>query len=101
MNTSDHARDTRQRRIALTSAGLGALAVLGFLWLLLITATSIDVPEWSRIAGVWLLPIGIIGAGATGQAALRGPGRPWAITGLSLAVLSFLAAALLIFLWPA
>ena len=100
MNTSGHARDTRQRRIALTSVGLGLLSLLGFLWLLLITATSIDVPEWSRIAGVWLLPIGIIGAGATGQAALRGPGRPWAITGLSLAVLSFLAAALLIFLWP-
>ncbi|AZN30774.1 hypothetical protein EJO69_11040 [Flaviflexus salsibiostraticola] len=100
MNPSEHERDTRQRRLALTSVGLGVLSLLDFLWLLLITATSIAVPEWARIAGVWLMPIGIIGAGATGEAALRGTGRPWAIVGLSLAILSFLAAALLIFLWP-
>ncbi|KRE99618.1 hypothetical protein ASG88_13435 [Nocardioides sp. Soil777] len=73
------------RWTGVASAWFGAMAVLGLAWVWLITATSVDPAESLRIAGSWLVPVGLVGAVLTGPFGLHGPGRRWAVTGLSLA----------------
>ncbi|MFB8146993.1 hypothetical protein ACFC1W_09630 [Microbacterium sp. NPDC056003] len=83
------------------ATALGVIGLLGFAWLWVITATPLDPPEWARIAGVWLIPLGVIGAAILGFLSLRGSGRTWAIVGLVLAALTVAGAVMLITLWPA
>jgi hypothetical protein len=92
--------DTRSRRLGIAAAVSGLIGLAGFAWLWLVTATPIDPPGWARIIGIWLMPIGIVGALAAGISSVRGSGRPWAIAGLVLAGVTVVAAALLITLWP-
>ena len=99
MSTALESEQVRPRSLGIASTVLGVLALLGFAWTGVLTATPIDPPEWLRIAGVWLMPIGLIGALVTGILALRGPGKPWAIVGLVLAGVAVLAFVLLISLW--
>ena len=89
----------RPAALGVTSAILGLIGLAGFAWTWLLTAGPFDPPEWLRIAGVWLMPIGIVGALVTGIMAVRGAGRGWAITGLVLAGAAVLGFVLLISLW--
>jgi hypothetical protein len=92
-------RKTAPRRGGVTAAILGLVGLAAFAWTWILSATPIDPPEWLRIVGVWLMPIGIFGALIAGIAGLRGPGRPWAIVGLVLAGVTIVAFVLLISLW--
>ena len=99
MSTRRETRHARPASIGVMSAVLGLIGLAGFAWTWVLTAGSVDPPEWLRIAGVWLMPIGIIGALVTGIMAVRGPGRAWAITGIVLAGAAVLGFVLLISLW--
>jgi hypothetical protein len=90
----------RSKRAGVVAAVLGLLGLAGFLWMWAVTATPMDPPEWARIVGIWLLPIGIVGALVAGIPNVRGPGRAWAVVGLVAAAVALIGAVLLITLWP-
>lgn len=83
------------RWTGVVSAWSGGLAVLGLAWVWLISMTSFDPAESLRIAGSWLVPVGLVGAVLTGTFGLHGPGRRWALTGLSLAAVVVVAFVVL------
>lgn len=83
------------RWTGVVSTVLGALALVGVAWVWLLTATSLDPVEWLRIAGSWLIPLGLVGAVVTGPFGLHGPGRRWAIVGLGLAAATVVAFVVL------
>ena len=77
------------------SAVLAGLSLVGVVWVWLLTATSFDPAEGLRIAGAWLVPVGLLGAVVTGPFGLHGPGRRWAITGLALAAVTVVSFVVL------
>src|SRR5687767_11681960 len=79
------------RWTGVASTVLAVLSLVGVAWVWLLTATSFDPADGLRIAGAWLVPVGLVGAVVTGPFGLHGPSRRWAITGLVLAGLSVLA----------
>jgi hypothetical protein len=83
------------RWTGVVSAWSGGLAVLGLAWVWLISMTSFDPAESLRIAGSWLVPVGVVGAVLAGTFGLHGPGRRWALTGLSLAAVVVVAFVVL------
>lgn len=99
MSDTQAARKAVPRAVGVSAAILGLLGLAAFAWTWILSAAPIDPPEWLRIVGVWLMPIGIVGALVAGIAGLRGPGRPWAIAGLVLAAVAIIAFVLLISLW--
>lgn len=99
MSTTQGTNATRSKWVGVTAAVLGLVGLAGFAWAWILSAAPIDPPEWLRIAGVWLMPIGIVGALFAGFAGLKGPGRPLAVAGLIAAGLALLAFVLLISLW--
>lgn len=60
----------------------------------------IDPPNWIRVVGLSLLPIGWAGAVVAGVSARRGPGRVWALTGLALAAVTAVALVVLVATGP-
>jgi hypothetical protein len=75
----------------------GGLALAAVVWGWLLTFV-IDPPNWIRIVGVSLLPIGIVVGLGAGLAGLRRPAaRPWALAGLTLVVVAVVAHAALVF----
>ena len=100
MSTSAGGNERGPKGLGVAAALLGLLALAGFVWTWVLSVGTIDPPEWLRIAGVWVMPIGFVGALATGIPGLRGPGRPWAIVGLAAAAATLIAFVLLISLLP-
>ena len=80
------------------SVAFGAVAMAALLW---ITALSLladfNPPDWIRVAGSMLLPVGLAGSVATGLAARRGPDRALALTGLVLSALAVAGFVVLMF----
>lgn len=99
MSETRATRKAAPRVVGVSATLLGLVGFAGFAWTWILTAAPMDPPEWLRIAGVWLMPIGIFGAFIAGIVGLRGPGRPWAIAGLVLAGAAIIAFVLLISLW--
>lgn len=99
MSGTQATRAPAPRWVGVSSAVLGLIGLAGFAWTWILSVGPIDPPEWLRIAGVWLMPIGIFGALIAGIAGFRGPGRPWAIVGLVIAAIAIVAFVLLISLW--
>ncbi len=83
------------KRMAVSSTVLGALALAAVGYAALLTYV-IDPPNWIRVVGLSLLPIGWAGAVITGVSARNGPGRAWALTGLALAALTAVALTVLV-----
>lgn len=83
------------RWTGVASAVFAGLSLLGVAWVWLLTATSFDPAEGVRIGGAWLVPVGVVGALVTGTFGLHGPGRRWAITGLTLAAVTVAAFVVL------
>lgn len=73
------------RWTGVASTVLAVLSLVGVAWVWLLTATSFDPAEGLRVAGSWLVPVGLLGALVTGTFGLHGPARRWALTGLVLA----------------
>ena len=77
----------RDRTAGLLSAVAGLVALAAFVWAWLLS-TVLDPPNWVRVPGLLLLPVGLgvaIGAGLAGR---RGAGRPWALAGLALVLVT-------------
>ena len=87
------------RWVGVSAAVMGVIGLAGFAWTWVLSATPLDPPEWLRIAGVWLMPVGILWALIAGIAGLRGAGRPWAVAGVVMAVIAIGAFVALISLW--
>nr|WP_297427506.1 hypothetical protein [uncultured Actinotalea sp.] len=89
---------TQDPRLAIGTAGVvaGTLALAAVGWLAFLTWTSSDVPEWLRISGSTLLPLGLFSAAAAALLAPTGPARRRARTGLVLAAAAVLALTLLL-----
>ena len=83
------------RRVAVSSTVLGALALAAVGYAALLTYV-IDPPNWIRLVGMTLLPIGWTGALIAGVSARNGPGRVWALTGLALAAVTAVALVVLV-----
>lgn len=83
------------RRMAVSSTVLGALALAAVGYAALLTYV-IDPPNWIRVVGMSLLPIGWAGALITGVSARNGSGRVWALTGLALAAVTAGALVVLV-----
>lgn len=73
----------------------GTVALLAAGWVGLISFTEVDVPEWTRVAGSWLLPLGVVGAVLAAGGSKRGPGWPWAIAGVVLAAAAVVVLVLM------
>lgn len=68
------------------SVVFGALAVAGLAWTwALSTLPDLNPPNWLRIPGILLLPLGVLAALVTALIAVRGRGRRDAVVGLVLA----------------
>jgi hypothetical protein len=86
MSTSTAGSRSRSRSKAGTVGAVsGVVALLAAGWVGLISFTEVDVPEWTRVAGSWLLPLGVVGAVLAAGGTGRGRGWPWAVAGLVLA----------------
>lgn len=72
-------------RVATLFAAIGAAAMV-FVWVIS-TSDELDPPEWVRIVGSLLVPIGLVGAVGAGIVGLRGSGRSWAVAGIALAAI--------------
>ncbi|QGF22999.1 hypothetical protein [Raineyella fluvialis] len=89
-------RSTPEMHLGIWSIVLGVLGFAAVGWGWYLTYTTADPPEWSRIAGLAFLPIGLFGALGTGIAALRLPRtRVAGFVGLALAGLTVLSFVLL------
>jgi hypothetical protein len=80
----------------------GAVAVVAFLWIWLISVETpfnppeFNPPEWLRIAGSSLLPVGIGGAVGAGVVAFRYGDRVRALVGIGLAVVPLVGFIVLV-----
>jgi hypothetical protein len=74
-----------------TVLGLVGFAALVWAWLL----TTIDPPNWVRVPGLVLLPIGSLGSLGVGVIGMLAPPRRWAAVGLTLGALTLLGLLLL------
>ena len=83
------------RWTGVASTVLAGLSLIGVAWVWLLTATSFDPAESLRLAGSWLVPVGLVGAVVTGTFGLHGPARRWAVTGLALAAVTVVAFVVL------
>jgi peptidoglycan/LPS O-acetylase OafA/YrhL len=86
----------KQRNVAgRLSTIFGGLALVSVGWLALLTY-AIDPPNWIRIVGASLLPIGIVAGLLAGLVGRRGPGRAWALAGLTLVALAVISFVVLL-----
>jgi hypothetical protein len=69
------------------SAVLGAIGFAALVWAWLLT-TTIDPPNWVRVPGLLLLPIGSLGSLGAGVVGMLTRPRTWAEVGLALGVLT-------------
>lgn len=79
----------------IVSAVLGGVALASFLWVWVLSSTSVDPPGWARIAGSVPLPFAVGGAIGAAVIARHGPGRRWAELGLAAVALSVLGVVVL------
>lgn len=99
MSATQRSNPTWPKWVGVAAAVLGMLGLAGFVWTWVISVGPLDPPDWLRIAGVWMMPVGIVGALFAGFAGLRSAGRLWAIVGLVAAAVALAAFGLLISLW--
>ncbi|MCR8671841.1 hypothetical protein NWP09_11915, partial [Agrococcus sp. HG114] len=93
------ADEVGSRRLGALAAACGLAGLIGTGWLWAITATDLDAPEWLRVLGAWLMPVGILGGLIVGIPTARGPGRPAAVVGIVLAGLALVGAVVLFASW--
>lgn len=88
MNTAVHGPDNGVTAAGPLSLALAILALVSFAWIWLISvSTGFDPPEWLRIAGSSLLPVGLVGSVVAGAIGLRTPTRGYAVAGLATTAL--------------
>lgn len=83
-------------RLSLVFAVL-TLASFGWTWL--ISVSSFDPPEWSRIAGTTVLPFALVGAFAAGAAAYSRGDRVRGALGVGVGLVVVLAFIVLVSLY--
>ena len=96
MSTSPRSTDRPSKVPGVLSAVFGLVALAAFCWLWALSTTPLDPPNWLRIVGIALLPVGIIVALLTGIPGLRTAGRAWAIAGLVAVGVAVVALIVLI-----
>lgn len=73
------------RGVVALAFALLAAASLAWIWVISVS-TTFDPPQWARVAGSSLLPVGLVGAVVTAVLARRSVDRPLAAVALAVCV---------------